>query len=126
MPKGLYPVAIMNHPRRVSMKALLSTLVIAALCIAADTGVFKSAPPPPASWQRDRVADLTARRKAVMDQIGEKGILVLWAAEPRNYAGDVDWPYRQENNFFYFTGIQQEGSALVLIPGAETHREILF
>src|SRR5437762_2838377 len=100
MPKGLYPVAIMNHPRRVSMKALLSTLVMAALCIAADTGVFKSAPPPPASWQRDRVADLSARRKAVMDRIGPHGVLILFAAEARNYANDVDWPYRQENDFF--------------------------
>ena len=50
---------------------------------------------------------------------------LLYAAEPRNYAGDVDWPYRQENNFYYLTGIAQEGGALVLIPGASV-REILF
>ena len=67
---------------------------------------------------RDRVADLAARRKAMMEQIGDKGILILYAAEPRNYAGDVDWPFRQENNFFYLTGIEQTGNALVLIPGA--------
>ena len=48
---------------------------------AADTGVWKVAPPPPASWQRDRVADLAARRKAAMDQIGEHGVLILYAAE---------------------------------------------
>src|SRR5215475_2918951 len=62
-----------------------------------------------------------------MEQVGEKGILILWAAEPRNYAGDVDWPYRQENDFYYLTGIPQEGSALVLAPGAPGKlREILF
>jgi Xaa-Pro aminopeptidase len=61
-----------------------------------------------------------------MEQIGEKGILILHAAEPRNYAADVDWPYRQENDFFYLTGITQPGGALVLIPGAPAAREILF
>jgi len=93
---------------------------------AADSHVWKVAGPPPDSWQRDRVADLASRRKSVMDQLGNKAILVLYAAEPRNYAGDVDWPYRQENDFFYLTGITQPGSTLVLIPGAEKIREILF
>ncbi len=105
---------------------LIAFSLAAGLSIAADAGIWKVAPPPPASWQRDRIADLTARRKAVAEQIGDKGILILWAAEARNYAGDVDWPYRQENDFYYLTGIPQEGSALVLIPGAEGHREILF
>jgi Xaa-Pro aminopeptidase len=82
--------------------------------------------PPPESEQRDRVADLASHRKAVMEQIGNKAILILHAAEPRNYAGDVDWPYRQENDFFYLTGITQAGSTLVLIPGADKIREILF
>ncbi len=93
---------------------------------AADAGIWKVAPPPPASWERDRVADLTNRRRAAMEQIGEKGILILYAAEPRNYAGDVDWPFRQENDFFYLTAIPQPGSALVLIPGGGKIREILF
>ena len=53
------------------------------------------------------------------EQLGPKGVLILYAAEPRNYAADVDWPYRQENDFFYLTGIPQEGSAFVMIPGAE-------
>jgi Xaa-Pro aminopeptidase len=93
---------------------------------AADSHVWKVAGPPPESWQRDRVADLAGHRKAVMEQLGDKAILILYAAEPRNYAGDVDWPYRQENDFFYLTGIAQAGGMLVLIPGAEKIREILF
>jgi Xaa-Pro aminopeptidase len=100
--------------------------VCSAILSAADPHIWKVAGAPPESWQRDRVADLTARRKAVMEQIGLKGILILRAAEPRNYAGDVDWPYRQENDFFYLTGINQPGSTLVLIPGAARIREILF
>ncbi len=100
----------------------------AAVCCAAAwaAGPWKTAGAPPVSWQRDRVADLAARRRAVMDRLGPNAVLLLYAAEPRNYAGDVDWPYRQENNFFYLTGISQEGSAFVLIAGAERPRQILF
>lgn len=107
---------------------VLRMVLLALACAGAlwPSGPWKIAGPPPASWQRDRVSDLAARRKAVMDQIGPKGVLILYAAEPRNYAGDVDWPYRQENNFFYLTGMPQEGSALVLMPGAQGLREILF
>ena len=94
--------------------------------MAADSHVWRVAPAPPESWQRDRVADLAARRKTAMEQLGNKAILILHAAEPRNYAGDVDWPFRQENDFFYLTGIPQTGSTLVLIPGADKIREILF
>jgi len=111
----LYPIATV---------VLVLTANLAPLAQAAD--VWKTTAPPPASWERDRVSDLQARRKAVMEQIGEKGVLLLYAAEPRNYAADVDWPYRQENDFFYLTGITQPGATLLLVPGASTAREILF
>lgn len=104
----------------------LALVLFVSSGLAADAGLWKVTPPPPASWQRDRVADLAARRKAVSEQIGSHGILILWAAEPRNYAGDVDWPYRQENDFYYLTAIKQEGSALLLIPGGDGPHEILF
>src|SRR5690348_15826529 len=109
------------HFRRAVLLLALSCAVFAA-----DTDFWKVAPPPPASWQRDRVADLSARRKAVAEQVGARGILILYAAEPRNYAADIDWPYRQENDFYYLTAISQPGCMLVLIPGAAHYREILF
>ena len=104
----------------------LSVLLSAAALAAPGQSVWKIAGPPPESEQRDRVLDLARHRDAVMDRLGKKAILILYAAEPRNYAGDIDWPYRQENDFFYLTGITQAGSTLVLIPGAEKMREILF
>jgi Xaa-Pro aminopeptidase len=72
------------------------------------------------------VADLSARRKALMQQIGDHAVLVLFAAEPRNYANDVDWPFRQENDFFYLTGLTQPGATLVLAPGAGKMQEMVF
>jgi Xaa-Pro aminopeptidase len=108
------------------MKRFLCAFALAGLCLAADNGLWKAAPPPPASWQRDRLADLSARRRAVMDRIGPHAVLILYAAEPRNYANDVDWPFRQENNFFYLTGLDQPGATLVLVPGAEKLKELVF
>src|SRR5215813_93950 len=108
------------------MRTIACTLFAAALCLAADSGLWKVSPPPPASWQRDRVADLTARRKALMDRIGPNGVVILYAAEARNYANDVNWPFRQENDFFYLTGLTQPGATLLIVPGAQKMREILF
>jgi len=109
------------HPR--AARAIAPMLLFVTSAIAADA--WKVTPAPPVSAQRDRLADLAAHRKAVAEQIGDKSIAILWAAEPRNYAADVDWPYRQENNFYYLTGMPQEGSALVIAPGAPV-KEILF
>jgi Xaa-Pro aminopeptidase len=116
---------------RRSFNAIVCALAVCAGSLApraaaADAGSWKVAPPPPASWQRDRVADLSARRKAVMDQIGDHGVLILHAAEPRNYANDVDWPFRQENDFFYLTGLTQAGATLVLVPAAGKIHEMVF
>ena len=108
---------------RRNLRAAALVWIFCAGLYAADT--WKVAGPPPASWRRDRLADLAAHRKAFMEYVGPQQMALLYAAEPRNYSGDVDWPYRQENNFYYLTGIAQEGSALVLVPGASV-REILF
>jgi Xaa-Pro aminopeptidase len=105
---------------------LFCSLTLAITAFAADGGIWKIAPPPPASWQRDRVADVSARRKALMDQLGDHAFLILYAAEARNYANDVDWPFRQENDFFYLTGLTQPGATLVLAPGADKMREMVF
>ena len=111
---------------RNSLRVFLCVSSLAFSALAADTAVWKVAPQPPASWQRDRVSDLAARRKVLMEQVGDKGILLLYAAEPRNYANDVDWPFRQENDFFYLTSLTQPGAMLAIVPGAKTMREIVF
>jgi Xaa-Pro aminopeptidase len=106
------------------MRTLAGALLAAGLCFAADP--WSVAPPPPASWQRDRVADLSARRKALMDRIGPNAVLILYAAEARNYANDINYQFRQENDFFYLTGLTQQGATLVLVPGAEKIKEMVF
>src|SRR5947199_199157 len=48
------------------LRLLLFVLTPAAGAFAADSGIWKTAPPLPASWQRDRGSGLAARRHAVL------------------------------------------------------------
>jgi Xaa-Pro aminopeptidase len=70
--------------------------------------------------------DLAARRARVMQRLPPDTLLVLLSAPSRVYSGDVDYEYRQDSNLYYLTGITQEDTALVLMPGNATHREFLF
>jgi Xaa-Pro aminopeptidase len=71
-------------------------------------------------------ADLINRREAVAKAIGENAMLILFSAEPKNKTNDVDYVFRQNNNLYYLTGITQEGTTLVLLPGSQKRREFLF
>jgi Xaa-Pro aminopeptidase len=70
--------------------------------------------------------DLAARRAQVMQRIGPDAMLILWSAPVQRYSLDVDYEYRQDSNLYYLTGIAQEGTILVLMPGNVSRREILF
>ena len=63
---------------------------------------------------------------ASREQLVPKAILVLFSAEPRVYANDVDYEYRQENNLYYLTNLKQKGATLVLMPGNPQTPEVLF
>jgi Xaa-Pro aminopeptidase len=70
--------------------------------------------------------DLKARRARVMEKLGPDAIAILWSAPSARYSLDVDYEYRQDSNLYYLTGITQEETVLVLMPGNESMREILF
>ena len=70
--------------------------------------------------------DLAARRGRVMQKLGGETMLILWSAPLQRYSADIDYEYRQDSNLFYLTGIAQDGTILVLMPGNSSRREILF
>jgi Xaa-Pro aminopeptidase len=70
--------------------------------------------------------DLKARRTKVLERLGPESILILWSAPSRTYSLDVDYEYHQDHNLYYLTGIDQEETILVLMPGNATRKEILF
>src|SRR6267142_1288389 len=83
-------------------------------------------PPAPVFDDAKRRDELAARRKRVAETIGPKAVLVMFSGEPRVYANDVDYQFRQENNFYYLTNLGQKRATLVLMPGNPALHEILF
>ena len=61
-------------------------------------------------------ADLLARRRAALAQRVGDGVVVMRAAQERSIEGDYpqDSDFRQENDFFYLTGIEAADAWLVL------------
>jgi len=92
----------------------------------AAPGAIRITPPAPVFADAKRLEELAARRKRVADTIGSKAILVMFSAEPRVYANDVDYQFRQENNLYYLTNLGQKNATLVLMPGNPQLPEILF
>lgn len=70
--------------------------------------------------------EVKRRRQALMHQLGDGALLILFSAEPRTFERDIDYEYRQDSNLYYLTGIDQPGTILVLMPGNRTQKEILF
>jgi Xaa-Pro aminopeptidase len=73
---------------------------------------------PPAEYQ--------ARRAALAKMIGPDALLIAFSSEPARRTGDVDWPFRQEDNLLYLTGMNEPDTTLVLLPGERGRREIIF
>lgn len=88
--------------------------------------VIREAPPAPSFTDEARVTELRSRREHVASKIGPGSILVMFSAEPRVYTNDVDYEFRQENNLFYLTALNQKGATLVLMPGNTDLPAILF
>ena len=74
----------------------------------------------------DLLADLQARRARLSAALGPDTLFVAWSAPAQVYSRDVDYEYRQDSNLLYLTGLTQPDTILVLMPGNETKREVLF
>jgi Xaa-Pro aminopeptidase len=87
------------------------SLTLAALALAPSLLVCQAGSPAgPVPVER-----LQARRAALLGRIG-KGIAVLRSADERSIEGDYpqDSDYREDNDFFYLTGLEAPGGWLVL------------
>lgn len=66
------------------------------------------------------------RRKELMALMDADSIAILPAAMIHKRNGDVDFPYRQDSDFYYLTGFAESESVFVLAPGREHGESILF
>src|SRR5690606_15318953 len=88
--------------------------------------VIKTAPSKPVFTDAERQAELARRRAAVAAKMADNSMLILFSAEPKLYANDVDYVFRQENNFVYLTGLKQGGAMLALRKQGGAVTETLF
>jgi len=70
--------------------------------------------------------DLKGRRARAMQSLTPGTIMIAWSAPVKVYSTDVNYEYRQDSNVLYLTGLTQEGTILVLMPGAATKKEVIF
>ncbi|MEY3807943.1 MAG: hypothetical protein RI893_919 [Pseudomonadota bacterium] len=66
------------------------------------------------------------RRKQLMQQIGIGNIALIGSAATRARNRDVDYPFRQDSDFYYLTGFNEPDSLAVFIPGRKQGEYILF
>ena len=70
--------------------------------------------------------ELESRRKRALRSASSDSIVCLFAAEQRKYSNDVNYPYRQDSNFYYLTGGIEDQMIMVLAPGHPLGDYILF
>ena len=70
--------------------------------------------------------DLKGRRARLMQTLDPGSVMIAWSAPSKVYSTDVNYEYRQDSNLLYLTGLEQEDTILVLMPGAATQKEVIF
>ena len=70
--------------------------------------------------------EFARRRKQLMRMMGRGSVAVIPAAPVRGRNRDVEYPYRQDSDFFYLTGFPEPEAVAVLIPGRKAAEYILF
>ncbi|WP_413727709.1 Xaa-Pro aminopeptidase [Sodalis sp. RH19] len=67
------------------------------------------------------------RRQALLANMAPASAAVIFAAPEATRSADSEYPYRQNSDFWYFTGFNEPEAALVLIKSDATHsHSVLF
>ena len=71
-------------------------------------------------------SEFKKRRKHLMQRVGKGNIALIGSASVRTRNRDVDYPFRQDSDFYYLTGFNEPDSLAVFIPGRKQGEYILF
>ncbi|MBD8214744.1 Xaa-Pro aminopeptidase [Erwinia persicina] len=67
------------------------------------------------------------RRQALLAKMAPASAAVIFAAPEATRSNDSEYPYRQNSDFWYFTGFNEPEAALLLIKSADNHsHSVLF
>jgi len=72
-------------------------------------------------------AEVFARRRAeFLSRIGPDSAAVVAAAPARPRSRDVEYPYRQDSDFYYLTGFPEPDAVAAFVPGRKKGEFVLF
>lgn len=105
-----------------------SRLALLLLLAIQSRQAVQAAPAPPPATAAENAARRTKLLEALEAEGGKGSALLLRTPPPDHFAGDVNYLYRPDNNFYYLTGIEAPGCALLLDSSrpAGEGRETLF
>ena len=66
------------------------------------------------------------RRQLLMAQMSSDSVAIIPSAREVTRNRDVEYPFRQDSDFYYLTGFNEPDAVLVLIPGRADGEVILF
>lgn len=66
-----------------------------------------------------------SRRDALLGLMQE-GVAVIGAASQKVRTNDTEYPYRQDSDFHYLTGFEEDNAVLVLVRSAQEMKAVLF
>ena len=72
------------------------------------------------------IREFKRRREELMALMEEKSIAILPSASLVARNSDVEFPFRQDSDFYYLTGFDEPEAVFVLVPGREHGECILF
>ncbi|MGY6588601.1 MAG: aminopeptidase P N-terminal domain-containing protein [Wenzhouxiangella sp.] len=70
--------------------------------------------------------EFAQRRQRLMTETGAGSLVLLASASERLRNGDSHYPFRQDSDFHYLTGLNEPDAVLVLAPGREAGEQLLF
>ncbi|MBE0514575.1 aminopeptidase P N-terminal domain-containing protein [Sulfurimonas sp.] len=66
------------------------------------------------------------RRELLLKKIPNSSVGVIFSAEPATRSHDTHHPYRQDSNFYYFSGFKEDNAALVFLKSKDETKTVLF
>ena len=70
--------------------------------------------------------EFTRRRKHFLNMIGEGNIAAIASSSILQRNSDVEYPFRQNSDFFYLSGFDEPEAVIVFVPGREQGEYVLF
>jgi len=66
------------------------------------------------------------RRKAALKQMPSHSVLILFSATAKSVSNDTEYPFRQDSDFYYLSGFNEDNAAIVLIKSGNKQRVVMF